>query len=245
MKGILGFFLLCITVAGVLAACGGGSSSSSTVSTPASVTTAGRADSFSRTYSRLVGVLKYVLPVAGLVIVALVVLWPELHHVQIDISSPTERPTAGANGEIQNPRYSGIDEAQRPYTVWATVAKQMEDQIFNMNRPKGQLALPGGLMLTLDADRGRLDRATKSVHLDGDVTLRRSDGTVMTTDSADIDLSNKGASSGTPVAAQGPFGTLSAGGFKIEQHGDVIIFTGPTKLLLKPGADKAFEGTTQ
>jgi len=38
MKGILGFFLLCITVAGVLAACGGGSSSSSTVSTPASVT---------------------------------------------------------------------------------------------------------------------------------------------------------------------------------------------------------------
>ena len=86
---------------------------------------ANHAAQFSRTYSRLVGVLKYVLPVAGLVIVALVVLWPELHHVQVDISSPTERPTAGANGEIQNPRYSGVDEASRPYTVWATVAKQM------------------------------------------------------------------------------------------------------------------------
>lgn len=206
---------------------------------------ANHAAQFSRTYSRLVGVLKYVLPVAGLVIVALVVLWPELHHVQVDISSPTERPTAGANGEIQNPRYSGVDEASRPYTVWATVAKQMEDQIFNMNRPKGQLALPSGLMLTLDADSGRLNRTTKSVHLDGDVTLRRSDGTVMTTESADIDMVNKGASSGTPVTAQGPFGTLSAAGFKVEQQGDVIIFTGPTKLLLKPGADKAFEGTPQ
>ncbi|MGO4726335.1 MULTISPECIES: LPS export ABC transporter periplasmic protein LptC [unclassified Inquilinus] len=207
--------------------------------------TAGRADSFSRTYSRLVGVLKYLLPVAGLVIVALVVLWPELHQVQVDISNPTQRPVAAADGAIQNPRYSGIDEANRPYTVWATVAKQAADQIFNMDHPKGTLRLPSGLVLNLDALTGRLDRGTKSVHLSGDVTLRRSDGTTMVTDAADIDLADKGAQSSTPVTAEGPFGTLSAGGFKIEQHGDVIIFTGPTKLLLKPGADKAFEGTPQ
>ena len=40
-------------------------------------------------------------------IVGLVVAWPELHQSQVDISNPTERPTAVA-GEIQNPRYSGV-----------------------------------------------------------------------------------------------------------------------------------------
>ncbi|TSD89258.1 LPS export ABC transporter periplasmic protein LptC [Mycobacterium sp. KBS0706] len=204
----------------------------------------GRGGSLSRSYSRMVGLLKYALPAAGLVIVALVVAWPELHHTQVDISNPTERPAAVA-GEIQNPRYSGVDEAARPYTVWAMLAKQVQDQIFDLNRPKGEMKLPSGLVLNLDAQSGKLDRSSKSVHLSGNVTLRRSDGTTMVTDAADISLADKGARSSTPVTAEGPFGTLSAGGFKVEQQGDVIIFTGPTKLFLKPGADKAFEGTPQ
>ncbi|MGK9167348.1 LPS export ABC transporter periplasmic protein LptC [Inquilinus limosus] len=205
---------------------------------------AGRAGSLSRSYSRMVGVLKYALPAIGLVIVALIVLWPELQHTQVDISDGTPRPAAAA-GEIQNPRYSGIDEAARPYTVWATLAKQVQDEVFDLNRPKGEMKLPSGLVLNLDAQTGKLDRGAKSVHLSGNVTLRRSDGTTMVTDAADIDLADKGARSSTPVTAEGPFGTLSAGGFKVEQQGDVIIFTGPTKLLLKSGADKAFQGTSQ
>ena len=210
----------------------------------ARLATAGRGGSLSRSYSRMVGVLKYALPAAGLVIVGLVVAWPELHPSQVDISNPAERPVGAAAGEIQNPRYSGVDEAARPYTVWANLAKQVQDEIFDLSRPKGELKLQNGLVLTLDAQSGKLDRSSKSVHLSGDVTLRRSDGTTMVTDAADIDLADKGARSSTPVTAEGPFGTLSAGGFKVEQQGDVIIFTGPTKLLLKPGADKAFQGTS-
>ncbi len=210
----------------------------------ARLATAGRAGQLSRSYSRMVGVLKYGLPVIGLVVVALIVLWPELHPTQVDISNPAER-AAAASGEIQNPRYSGIDEAERPYTVWATLAKQVQDEVFDLNRPKGELKLPSGMLMTLDAQAGKLNRSTKSVHLTGNVTLRRSDGTTMVTDAADIDLADKGARSTTPVTAEGPFGNLSAGGFKVEQQGDVIIFTGPTKLFLKPGADKAFQGTPQ
>ncbi|MGK9235434.1 LPS export ABC transporter periplasmic protein LptC [Inquilinus limosus] len=205
---------------------------------------AGRAGSISRSYSRMVGVLKYALPAIGLVIVALIVLWPELQYTQVDISDGAPRPAAAA-GEIQNPRYSGVDEAARPYTVWATLAKQVQDEVFDLNRPKGEMKLPSGMVLNLDAQTGKLDRGAKSVHLSGNVTLRRSDGTTMVTDAADIDLADKGARSSMPVTAEGPFGTLSAGGFKVEQQGDVIIFTGPTKLLLKPGADKAFQGTPQ
>jgi lipopolysaccharide export system protein LptC len=223
---------------------GGAPRSASAAGRRARLATAGRGGSLSRSYSRMVGVLKYALPVAALMIVALVVLWPELHPAQVDISSPAERAEA-ASGEIQNRRYSGVDEAARPYTVWATLAKQVQDQMFDLNRPKGELKLPSGLLMTLDAQAGKLDRSTKSVHLSGNVTLRRSDGTTLVTDAADIDLAGKGARSSTPVTAEGPFGTLSAGGFKVEQQGDVIIFTGPTRLLLKPGADKAFQGTPQ
>jgi len=211
----------------------------------ARLVTAGRAGRFSRSYSRMVGVLKYGLPVMGLAIVGLIALWPELHGTQIDISGAGQRPTVGATGEIQDPRYSGVDEAARPYTVWATLAKQIQDEVFDLTRPKGEMKLPSGLVLNLDALTGKLDRRAKSVHLTGDVTLRRSDGTTMVTEAADINLADKSAHGGMPVTAEGPFGTLSAGGFKVEQQGDVIIFTGPAKLLLKPGADKAFQGTPQ
>lgn len=200
---------------------------------------------FSRSYSRLVGVLKYALPAVALVIVAAVVLWPEFNRHTIDISDPTVRPAAGADGEIQNPQYSGVDEAKRPYRLWAALAQRAEDQIFDMSRPKGELTLISGAVLTLEAQRGRLDRSAKSVHLSGQVTLRRDDGTTMVTDAADIDLADQGARSTSPVTAEGPFGTLSASGFKVEQEGDVIIFTGPSTLILKPGAEKSFEGVQQ
>lgn len=205
----------------------------------------GRARKASRAYSRLVGVLKYALPLMAAVILAMVVLWPEFSQRSIDISDPTVRPAAGADGEIQNPQYSGVDEASRPYKLWASLAKRAEDQIFDMVRPKGELLLSSGAKLTLQALTGRLDRSTRAVHLSGDVTLRRDDGTTMVTDSADIDLKDKGAKGSAPVTAEGPFGRLSATGFRIEQQGDVIIFTGPSKLFLNPGADKSFQGPQQ
>ena len=38
----------------------------------------------------------------------------------------------------------------------------------------------------------------------------------------------------SPVAAQGPPGTLDGTGFRLEEKGAVVIFTGPARMVLVP-----------
>ena len=37
-----------------------------------------------------------------------------------------------------------------------------------------------------------------------------------------------------PITGQGPFGTVAAQGFRILDRGDTIIFTGHTRMLIRP-----------
>jgi lipopolysaccharide export system protein LptC len=45
-----------------------------------------------------------------------------------------------------------------------------------------------------------------------------------------------GAAQGNqPVAAQGPFGTLTADGFRLTDRGQVVLFTGKARVVLEGG----------
>ena len=44
-----------------------------------------------------------------------------------------------------------------------------------------------------------------------------------------------GATGDRPVAAQGPFGTIVSEGFRLENRGQVVVFTGNAKAVLEGG----------
>jgi lipopolysaccharide export system protein LptC len=93
----------------------------------------------------------------------------------------------------------------------------------------------------LKSDTGLFDQKSQVLGLNGNVTLYRNDGTMMTGPDAKIDLKQGSATSTSPVQAEGPFGTLNAtGGYTISNRGEDVVFNGPATLVLSqapaPGA---------
>jgi lipopolysaccharide export system protein LptC len=81
--------------------------------------------------------------------------------------------------------------------------------------------LTDGGWIYVEARAGIYDRRGSNLDLAGRVTVHHDDGTQFVTDAAKVDLAAGGAAGDAPVAAQGPFGTLTAEGFRLRDRGQV------------------------
>ncbi len=78
--------------------------------------------------------------------------------------------------------------------------------------------------------------------LKGGVIMFHDMGYEFHTPRASIDMANRSARGDSPVQGQGPFGQISAAGFRLLENGERIIFTGKTRLVLFPDAPKPTQG---
>ncbi len=183
--------------------------------------------------------LKWLLPGAAVVLLAAVALWPEFDRAEDRGRLSFRRLTSALPDAMRvvNPRYDGVDELQRPYTVTASVAAQQgaDPNIVALTAPRADLALSGGDWVFLESDDGRFFRNTNILDLWGRVTLFHDNGTTMTTERAHIELNPGTAEGDAAVAAQGPFGTLVSEGFRLTDRGAVVIFTGQARAMLEGG----------
>jgi lipopolysaccharide export system protein LptC len=182
---------------------------------------------------RRIGFAKLALPALAACLLAAVALWPELTGTnQLGESARPGQPQV-ASGQILDARYRGVDEAGRRYTITAATATQNGGDLVNLVEPKGDIGGAVGPWLFGEARQGVFDRTRRQLDLSGDVTLYRSDGTILTTDTATMDLANGVAVSDDRVHVEGPFGTLDAQGFAASDGGKVVRFTGPGRLVLR------------
>ena len=108
-----------------------------------------------------------------------------------------------------SPRYQGVDDMSRPFTITARVAQQVgSEQILDLEAPRGDMVLTDGGWVHVSADTGRYDRPRHHLDLAGDVTIHHDNGMTLRTEEAAVEVEAGNASGDTPVAAQGPFGTL-------------------------------------
>jgi len=82
------------------------------------------------------------------------------------------------------------------------------------------------------AETGQYHRGTQTLTLEGEVNLFQDQGYELHTQTAIIMLEQGSASSTTPVSSQGPFGQLQSQGFKLQDKGKIVYFTGPARLVL-------------
>ncbi|MGE0723980.1 MAG: LPS export ABC transporter periplasmic protein LptC [Alphaproteobacteria bacterium] len=192
-------------------------------------------------YSRFVWLLRYLLPMLAIALIALVALWPQIYHsvdlfrlqtVQLD---PSEVSTL----RMTNARYQGIDQQNRPYLVTADVAIQnpKDKNFLALEGPKADITLETGAWVSLGADTGVYDNAQHTLDLIGDVRLFHDSGYTFETRSVRIDLNTTAAEGREAVAGHGPGGTIQAEGFRILEKGDVIQFTGKSRLVMTPEPD--------
>jgi lipopolysaccharide export system protein LptC len=183
-------------------------------------------------------VAKIGLPLLALALLSAIALWPEIARVSEQGRLSFRRVFAlqAESGRMLQPRYHGVDERGRPYTLTARWANQSGPNRVELGDPKGDLMLESGNWMQVEAKQGVFIQHAELLDLSKDVVLYRDDGTVVRTDTAAVDVKQGAASSDDKTHAEGPFGVLDAQGFILTDKGASIQFQGPARLILNGGS---------
>jgi lipopolysaccharide export system protein LptC len=186
-------------------------------------------------YSRLLGMAKIVLPGTGLAILAVALLWQDIMPqaiskragAQIGIDSLRRH-------EMSQPKFVGSDDKARPYQIEAKSARlaHAKSDTVILEQPKASLTLESGNWVAVTSRDGEFNQKTRIISLIGDVYVFHDQNYTFRTERATIDTDKKLAWGDRPVVATGPKGTIESKGFRIDDKGATIIFTGKTKVLL-------------
>ena len=180
--------------------------------------------------------MKLFLPTAALALIVLIAAWPHLQtedsRFRIGFAVLGARETA--NPSMVNARYVGTDQDNQPFSITADLAKNLLKgaSSVELEMPKADVALKDGTWLVLTAEAGNYDRDAKMLNLAGAVNLFHDSGYEIRTPEAKIDLDKGIAQGDKAVEGHGPFGDLKAEGFRLENKGKLITFTGKARLLI-------------
>ena len=191
-----------------------------------------------RRYSRFVFLTKLALPVAAAGLILLVIAWPRLQAVfeTVRLAVPHIDLSEALDLNMVKARYTGIDRDNRPYVVTAAVARQKPklDGLITLEEPKGDMTTASGNWFELSAETGLFQPQPQLLDLFGNVGLFQDKGNEFHTASAHVNMAAGTAEGDQPITGQGPFGDISADGFRVLDRGDTIIFTGHAKLEILP-----------
>jgi lipopolysaccharide export system protein LptC len=192
---------------------------------------------------RLLGVLRVLLPLLALVLVGLVLAWPQIMRDSGGIGVPTLVPGDADQPDMlrmDSPRYVGQTRSDQPYEVTARAASldPLRANIVHLDRPAADIALGDDGDVRLMAENGTYDRDTERLLLDGGIELVTSSGYRFVTPSARVNLAQGLVRGWQPIEGAGPAGTLSASRFEIQDSGDVLRFDGRVRVTILPPAGR-------
>jgi len=181
-------------------------------------------------YSRVVGVLRWALPLAVLLGLVMLVVWPMLGAKKMKTIVAEAIP----NLVVENLHLTGLDAKNQPYSLTAAKALQAANvkNLIDLEKPQGDITLSSGAWLAGKAQYGRFDQLNKHLWLGGDVQLYHDQGYQFTTSEAQVDLGQNLAWGEQPVLIQGAFGEIRGQGFRVLDEGNVIVIKGHAQARL-------------
>lgn len=190
-------------------------------------------------YSRAVRLAKIVLPAAAATLLILVLIWPSIEGQveQAVIDVPDARP--GMRSQVTNPRFSGLDNANRPFTVAGEVAYQTQEDTHTViiEQPRAEMSMGQDGVSHARALNAQYHQDDQRVALDGDVVISRSDGYDFATEQLMIDLERDRAWTERAVSIHGPGVDLTASGIVVVNGGQTVHLWGPARLVMHaPGS---------
>jgi len=191
---------------------------------------------------RLIAIAKLAAPGIGILIILALLALPLLGSDPLEKSHTAERAKEqlDVSAGMVGPSFQGMDGQGRPFQVRARTADfASDDQRFvRLEQPEGDLALSDGTVVALTAAHGLYDRDDQLMQLQGDVVLFHDDGFEVVTERALLDLPHGRAEGNAPVEGQGPVGHIRSEGFRIEENGAKVVFTGHSRLVLYENAEQ-------
>ena len=185
---------------------------------------------------------KWLLPVCALLLLGSIAAWPELERAR-DAGRVAFRRVFSIDPDaarLTEPRYRGVDERSRPYTITADSGQQVGQASDGSERiklvePRGDTTMENGGWVYVRSKDGVFSQRLGQLDLSHDVVMYRDDGTTVYSDTATMDTKSGTVSTDSRTHAEGPFGTLDAQGYTLLDKGSVVQFTGPARLLLNGG----------
>jgi lipopolysaccharide export system protein LptC len=183
---------------------------------------------------RLVQAMKFLLPLAAAGLLALLLLWPELEGRDGRLSFRRGPALVPEALQLVAPRFQGIDELGRPYTITARVGRQIgQEEVMLLDQPRADILLNDGAWVYVEADNGRYDKPAQHLDLEGNVRIFHDSGMLFRTEQASVQIDQGSADGDRATQAQGSFGTIESEGFRLRDRGAVMIFTGKAHAVLE------------
>ena len=188
-----------------------------------------RTDALAPRYSRIVEIMKLVLPITAVALVLLVVSYSMFTRSAKNLSLTFDDLTAlGGDRIVSNPTLTFTDEKNRAFVVKATRAKQLEGQtdLWRLDDIRARMNKPAGFGYNLTSPNGVLNTKSNIIDLAGDIDLTSDDGYRFNATTAHVDMSAGEVTSHDAVHGEGPTGSIEAESFVLRDHGQQMSFVG-------------------
>ncbi len=183
---------------------------------------------------RLVQAMKLLLPLLAAGVLGLMLFWQEIEGSNSRLSFRRGPALVPEALQLVEPRFQGVDELNRPYTVTARLARQRgQEEVVLLESPRADILLSEGAWIYAESDRGRYDKPAQLLDLEGDVRIYHDNGTLFRTEAAAVQVEAGSAQGDRPTKAQGSFGTIESEGFELLDRGAVMVFTGRARAILE------------
>ncbi|PLL14796.1 LPS export ABC transporter periplasmic protein LptC [Tabrizicola sp. TH137] len=193
-------------------------------------------------WSRLVGLLKVVLPLAALGALSTLFLLsdrinPEdaLPFAEVDVEERLREP------RMTRPAYAGMTEDGSAIEVTAGEARPAQEGVKGQSAADvtGVMTTPDGVVTHLVADAANLPQDQSEVVFTGNVVLDHETGYRVRTEEMIANLQRTDVRSDLPVVADGPVGQITADRMRLTQDGAggggyLLVFNGNVKLIYQP-----------
>lgn len=192
-----------------------------------------------RRHTRMVLTMRLALPALAAVLLACLAIWTQIGG-QSGLFRLTFNP--GHREEfsaltMSNPHFEGVDEQERPFSVMAKRAIQMDSvgDVIELEAPEADVTMESGAWLAINADSGRFMRKAQKLDLDGAVSLFHDQGFELHTSDVQVDLAASSAHTDRPVQGQGPSGNMTADGLDVFDGGKRVVLLGHAHLIIYGG----------
>lgn len=193
-------------------------------------------------WSRLVALLKVLLPLAALVLLSTLFLVsnrinPEdaIPYADVDVEARLKEP------RMTLPSYAGLTSDGAALEVRAAETRPAVEGTRGQTATDvaARLSTPDGVVTELRAEGAVMAPDGGEVTLSGNVRVTNSSGYEVQTDTLIARLDETGLRAVSPVKAVGPVGQITADGMELSPKGDgaggyLLVFKGSVKLVYRP-----------
>jgi lipopolysaccharide export system protein LptC len=186
-----------------------------------------------RAHSRLIRLLRVVLPGMVLGLAALLGLLILNHAVRVEATAPRETAT---QIRMVNPHFFGRDRQGRAFEVSAAEAARSDSNMQEVLLEDVSVTLDvnGAHPSRMTADHGAYREDTRILLLRGNVRVDDGRASSIATNQATVDTRAGTVVGDQRVASRTTAGDIQAGEYQVENRGDRVIFRGGVRARVNP-----------